>query len=96
MAFEIGGISFDPEGSVSIQYLEIPADVRLGGKAAMTRSLNLAPNPEYADALEDVERAIQRLLKDVLEDFHDSEPYQPDDEELDPEHDDAPVRGMGD
>lgn len=88
--FDIGGITFDEQGLV-IHYTS-STDVRVGGRLLQTHSLHLhRSHPDYGEDMEALHLKAERILKNALEDFEESEPWVPpaDDNEEDDE------RGMG-
>lgn len=82
-------VSFE-DGGLVVQYLDTE-DVRVQGKVALAHQLSVsASHPDYREDMEALYRKVQRLLDNVLEDFENSEPFTPDDE------DDDDMKGMGD
>lgn len=87
---QVQTISFDP-GGIAIAYIEVPTDVRVKGAVVMQRQLSLsAEHPDYSEDISTLHHRAVKVLRNALEDFHDSEPYTPGDE-----HDDDDERGMG-
>lgn len=90
--FNIHSIVFEPDGLV-ISYIEVPTDVRVKGSAILQHTLRLhAGHPDYGSDGERLHDRAVKVLKNALEDFHDSEPYVPED---DPDDDVDDERGMG-
>lgn len=89
---EIHSILFSDEG-FAIQYIELPTDVRVEGRVLHTHTLQLhAAHPDYREDMERLHDRAVRTVRNALEDFHASEPYegiQPDDDDDDDE------KGMG-
>lgn len=84
------------EGGVAVSYFDSASDARVGGALVKTHQLMIsATHPDYREDIYQLARIAERLLANCLEDFDDSEPYEPDVDE-DEEADDAPIRGMGD
>lgn len=91
--YQIGSVSFEPEG-ISVQYLEVPNDIRVRGKLVRQHQLQIsARHDDYREEIEALHRRVQRLLTDVLEDFEQSEPYVPEPDDQDEDEDDE--KGMG-
>lgn len=88
---EIHSVTFADEGLV-IQYIEVPTDVRVEGRVIHTHTLQLhAAHPDYREDMERLHDRAVRTVRNALEDFNESEPYQvptPDDE-------DDEEKGMG-
>ena len=88
--FEVDGLQFLPSGGLAITFMELPTDVRVQGQVVMQRHVTLAPShPDYADDIDLLRRQVVKVLRNALEDFHNSEPYDP---RNDDEDDD---RGLG-
>lgn len=86
----VQSVSFE-DGGLVIQYADMATDVRVGGKVFVGHQAHLsAAHPDYAEAADSLHRKVQRILKEALEDFEDSEPFIPSDE------DDDEYREMGD
>lgn len=84
----IESITFHPEGVV-ITFFD-PTDVRVGGRAVMSRQISLSrKHPDYEEDMDRLHAKALRVLKNGLEDWTGSEPFVPD---TDDEDDD---RGMG-
>lgn len=67
---QIRSIQIDPDsGSVSLDYIVLPDDVRAQGRLIQTRNMTVAVCDEYADELEALMAAALELLADVREDF---------------------------
>ena len=76
---------------IEIAYTDFPADVRVGGKVTMFRSVTIdLTHPDYAEDAEDLDRCIRRLLRNALEDFDDSPPH-----EVPKKDDESDDEGMG-
>jgi hypothetical protein len=85
----ISQVAFDDEG-LTVQYIE-RSDIRVGGKVAIAKQVSISrSHPDYGEDMDGVYRRVERLLDNALEDFADSEPYSPDEDEEDDE------KGMGD
>lgn len=86
--YEVQSVVFDPDGLV-IQYMT-STDVRVGGKLMATHQLHLhATHPDYRDDREGLHDRLERILRSALEDFNESEPWEPEEEDDDNEE------GMG-
>lgn len=84
------------EGGIAVQYSD-STDVRVGGKLMKTHVLMISgAHPDYGDDIRSLARLAERTLENALEDFDESEPWEPPDDPNDEEADDAPIRGMGD
>jgi hypothetical protein len=79
----IRSITFEGD-SVVMQYMD-ETDVRVEGYVYLTHQLTVATGQDYDDEIRAVEEAAQDLLRDVMEDFTTSRPYDPavDDEDDD-------------
>lgn len=89
---EVQSVTFLQDGMV-VQYMEMPTDVRVKGALVRHQQLTLsAGHPDYRDDIEGVHHKVVRALKNALEDFEDSDPFDPREEAPD---DDAEERGMG-
>lgn len=87
--YEIHNIYFE-QSSIVIGYIELPTDVRVDGHAILQHQLRLsAAHPDYGDDAALLHDRVTKILRNALEDFQGSEPWEPDDE---PDDDD---RGMG-
>jgi hypothetical protein len=65
------------DGVVEIAYTDFPADVRVGGQ--VTKFCQVAidlKHPDYAEDAGELTRWAQRLLRNALEDFAESPPYE--------------------
>lgn len=79
------------DGGIAIQYLDA-GDIRVGGHVAIAKQISISTNhPDYAEDMESLYRKVQRLLDNVLEDFSNSEPFDPDEDD-----DEDDTKGMGD
>ena len=88
---EVYQVAFE-EGGISVTYMEVPTDVRVGGRVAKQHQIRIsAAHPDYREDIEGLYRKVQRVLTNVLEDFEDSEPHVPV-----PDDEDDDMRGMGD
>lgn len=88
---EIFAVQFDEESAI-FNYMHVPTDVRANGNVALQHTARLdLVHPDYAEDAETLRRICQRMLNNALDDFNNSEPWVPEDE--DEEDDD---RGMGD
>lgn len=90
-SYQIYDVTFSDDG-VAFQYVVVPDDVRVKGRAVMSHVLQLsAGHPDYREDIRDLHDRARRVLRNALEDFHDSEPWEKpqDDDEDDDE------RGMG-
>ena len=87
---EIFSVAFDVD-AVIVGYMHVPTDVRVGGNVALQHQMRLdIGHPDYAEDADKLRNRARRMVENALEDFHDSEPYNPEDE------DDDEDRGMGD
>ena len=76
----IGSVSFGEDGSVLITYMTMPTDVRNRGLLIGSHQIQISPGEagkDYGDEIEDVRDAAGRLLADALEDFGNTEPFEP-------------------
>jgi hypothetical protein len=88
---EIFGIQLDVD-SVVISYMNVPNDVRVEGMVGLQHQIRLdLSHPDYAEDADLLRRQAQRMLANALDDFHNSEPWNPDEEDEDDDE-----RGMGD
>lgn len=88
---QIFSIQFDPE-IVVMAYMNIPNDVRVEGMVGLQHQIRIdLAHPDYAEDAAALQHMASRMLRNALEDFHDSDPFDPDLEE-----DDDDERGMGD
>lgn len=72
--YEIDTLHFTDEG-LTVQYMEVPGDIRSGGALVMGRQLSLsAKHPDYAEDLELLRRSATRVLRNALDDWETSEP----------------------
>jgi hypothetical protein len=86
---DIHSISFGEDG-LAIAFMELPSDVRVGGRVIQTRQVQLhASHPDYADDMAALRDLARRVLSSALDDFETSAPFVPDVEDEDDE------RGMG-
>lgn len=86
---EVYSVTFAAEG-LAIEYRELPTDVRVQGALIASHQLQLhAGHPDYREDIEKLQNRAVKVLKNALEDFRDSEPYVPDEEDDDDE------KGMG-
>lgn len=86
---EIFSIQLDPD-SVVIAYMNVPNDVRVEGMVGIQHQIRLdLGHPDYAEDADLLRRQAQRMLANALDDFHNSEPWEPEEEDDD-------ERGMGD
>lgn len=87
---EIFALNFDPE-AVVVSYMDVPTDVRVEGKVALQHQARLdISHPDYREDAETLRRLAQRMLGNALDDFHNSEPWDPEDDD-----EDDSERGMG-
>jgi len=87
---EITNISFAEEG-IAVQYIEVPHDVRVDGRVVITHQIQLhAAHPDYRADIERLHDRAVAVVRNALEDFHNSLPYEPE-----AEQDDDDERGMG-
>lgn len=85
----ISQLAFEDDG-IAVQYVD-SEDIRVAGKVVIAKQISISRrHPDYAEDMEALYRKVQRLLANVLEDFAESEPYTPTDE------DDDEIKGMGD
>ncbi len=88
---QVSSINFEPDGSVAIHYMR-STDVRVGGHIAQQHVLFVsAGHPDYREDCEALHRKVLRMLDNALEDYEDSEPFEPAED-----NDDDEPRGMGD
>lgn len=86
---EIHSIVFSPDG-MAIQFMELPTDVRVQGRAVLQRTLQLhASHSDYREDMAALHRLAVNAVKNGLDDWAESEPYVPDEEHEDDD------RGMG-
>lgn len=87
---EIFSIQFDVDNIV-MAYMQVPDDVRVQGLVGIQHQIRMdLGHPDYAEDADLLRRHAQRMLANALEDFNNSEPFDPD------EDDDDDERGMGD
>lgn len=70
----LGGVGFDPEGGVTIEYMRVPEDVRESGLTAVHRLEVPGDVEEARELLEELHDVTQRLLTRALELMADEEP----------------------
>jgi hypothetical protein len=88
---QIFSVMFDPD-SVVMAYMNVPNDVRVQGMVGLQHQIRIdLAHPDYAEDAAALQHAARSMLRNVLEDFHNSEPFDPDLED-----DDDDERGMGD
>lgn len=88
---QIHTITFD-EGGMSIQYIEVPNDIRVKGQLVQTHVLTLsAAHPDYREDVESLHTRAEKALRNALQDFAVSEPHVPEPADTDEDDD----RGMG-
>lgn len=88
--FEITNVGFDPEGLL-IQYMA-KDDVRVGGRVLLQHQLRAhASHPDYREDMALLHDLALRVLRNILEDFNESEPHVP---ETDVEPDEDTGLGM--
>lgn len=86
---QIHQISFG-DNTVEIGYTVFPEEMRVGGKVTMFRTVGInILHPDYGEDADLLMRQAQRMLRNVLEDYDESEPFDPSDQE------DEEDRGMG-
>lgn len=86
---EVDSVAFH-EGAMVIAYMRVPTDVRADGALAQQHQLRLSSrHPDYRDDMEELHRKAVKVLKNALEDFEESEPFEPE------QQDDDDERGMG-
>lgn len=87
-SYEVAGVQFADEG-ISISYMVLPDDVRLSGALFAQHTLNIAEaHPNFTDEIDQIRTQLTVLLREALDDFAESDPVEPDDDEDD-------ERGMG-
>lgn len=87
---DIHSVSFADSG-MAVAFMELPTDVRVGGRVIQTRQVQLhASHPDYRQSIDEILALVRVALRNALEDFEDSEPFDP---EVDDDEDDE--RGMG-
>lgn len=85
--YTVATIAFTPDGAV-IEFSS-STDVRGEGHLMLQRQLHLhAGHPDYREDIEDLQYRAVKALKNALEDFEQSLPYVPEDDEDD-------EKGMG-
>ena len=86
---QITGIAFEGD-CLTISFIDLPTDVRVEGQVVMQKQVRLLmSHPDYnEDALRLHDRAV-KVLRNALEDFENSVPYIPEDDDEDDE------KGMG-
>jgi hypothetical protein len=78
--YEIRSVVFDEDGMV-VSYLTSD-DIRVGGKLMATHQLHLhVTHPDYADDREGLHDKVERILRSALEDFTESDPWEPEEED---------------
>lgn len=88
--YDIGSVTWTAEG-IAIQYMT-STDVRVGGHAMAQHVFNMhGAHPDYAEDIDKLHDRVERVLRNALEDFEESDPWVP---ELDDEDEDE-ERGMG-
>lgn len=87
---EIFGVQFDPD-AVIVSYMVVPDDVRVDGMVGIQHQIRLdRGHPDYGDDAVGLIHRVQRMVANALQDFRNSEPVDPADDEDDDEV------GMGD
>lgn len=87
---EIFSIQLDVD-NVVMAYMNIPNDVRVEGMVGLQHQIRIdLAHPDYAEDAEMLRGIAGRMLRNALEDFHNSDPWEPEEEGDDDE------RGMGD
>lgn len=84
------GLTFEPDGSVLIEYCIPAIDARQNG-VVLNHTLYVPTGADYNDEIDAVQDAILALIGDVLEDLPNLEPMrppQPSDEDDDDDDDD--------
>jgi hypothetical protein len=88
---QIFSIQLDPD-AVVMAYMNIPNDVRAEGMVGLQHQIRIdLMHPDYAEDAAALQHMASRMLRNALDDFHNSEPFDPDQEP-----DDEDERGMGD
>lgn len=83
--YQVHALTFDGT-SMLIQFIQLPEDVRVSGAVVMQRQLAISlAHPDYAEDADKLQRMAVRVLKNALEDFNDSPPYVPEEEDDDDE-----------
>lgn len=78
---EVHSVTFATEG-MAIEYRELPTDVRVRGAVVASHQIQLhAGHPDYREDMERLHRQAVKAVRNALEDFHDSEPYEPGDDD---------------
>jgi hypothetical protein len=85
---QISSLTFTDEG-VQISYMVLPTDVRDNGMVVQ-RALLIASTADTAADIRDLHDTAREALVSWVEDFDESEPYEPQ-----PDDDDDDDRGMG-
>lgn len=89
--YKIHSVIFEHD-SLVIGYIELPTDVRVEGQAILQRQMRLMlTHPDYSEDAVRLEDRVVRVLRNALEDFTESAPYEPGPE---PDSDDD-EKGMG-
>ena len=87
---EITSITFADEG-LAVQYIELPDDVRVDGRVVITPQIQLhKSHPDYRSDIERLHERAVSVVRNALEDFHNTAPYVPETED-----DDDNEKGMG-
>jgi hypothetical protein len=69
---------FFEQDSIVIGYVELPTDVRVGGQVVIQKQARLAiSHPDYADDAVLLHDRVVKVLRNALEDFNSSEPFDP-------------------
>lgn len=87
-AIFVRGLSFDPDGSITLEYADAEKDVREKG-IILNHTLFIPSGQDYDDELQAVVDAVGALLADVLEDLPHLAPVQLVDDDDDEDEDDA-------
>ena len=89
--YEIFAVQFDVD-NVVVSYMTIPNDVRVNGMVGLQHQIRMdLGHPDYAEDAATLRQLAGRMLRNALDDFHNSDPFDPDIED-----DDDDERGMGD
>ena len=93
--YQVRAVHFD-DGEVTIQFTDFPADIRVKGQVVVLKQAVIdLRHRDYAEDASLLEAQVQRLLRNAMDDFDDSEPYEPPREPVPGDDDDDEGLGMG-
>lgn len=78
MTVVVASIVFSSEGPVLVTYMDEVQDIRNRGLLMQTHQIEIVPGEDgrdYGDEIQDVKDAVKQLLKDALEDFATTLPF---------------------